>query len=72
MKIKFYAENFLGGPGHFCPPSKYVGFYSAIPIKQKSQTISWTEMLFCCEMTFLLAFAFWRLHSEPKTHLKEN
>ena len=78
MRTKFYAENFLGGPGQFCPPphptssSKYVGFYSAIPIKQKSRTISWTEMLFCCKITFLLAFAFWRLHSEPKTYLKEN
>ena len=40
-------------------------------MNQKSQTISWTEMLFCSEITFLPAFAFWRFRPEPKTHLKE-
>ena len=63
---------FQEGAWSLLSPNKYVGFYSAIPMNQKSQTISWTEMLFCSEMTFLPAFAFWRLRSEPKTHLKEN
>ena len=40
-------------------------------MNQKSQTICWTEMLFCSEITFLPAFEFWRFRSEPKTHLKE-
>ena len=65
MRTKFYAENFLRGGGDWSllSPNKYVGFYSAIAMNQKSQTISGTEMLFCSEMTFLPAFAFWRLHS---------